>query len=72
MDDTVTLRPFARDDAEWLTRQHGLLYARDEGFDPTFEALVSQILTDFLTRHDVTGEAGWIAQSGPARLGSVF
>ncbi|WP_226779029.1 GNAT family N-acetyltransferase [Oceaniglobus trochenteri] len=72
MDDTITLRPFLPEDAGWLTRQHGMLYARDEGFDPSFEALVARVLDDFIARHDPGREAGWIARTGPARLGSIF
>jgi DNA-binding MarR family transcriptional regulator len=65
----ATLRP---GDIGWLTQQHGEAYARDEGFDATFEPLVARILADFATGHDPACERGWIARSGEARLGSIF
>ena len=72
MTDEIILRPFTAGDADWLTRQHEMLYARDEGFDETFGVLVAQILSDFLADHDPKVESGWIAQMGPARMGSIF
>ncbi len=68
----VTLRPFHPDDAAWLTRQHGLLYARDEGFDSSFEGLVGEILQGFIAQHDRACERGWIAEESGRRLGSIF
>ncbi|MEL7212705.1 MAG: GNAT family N-acetyltransferase [Pseudomonadota bacterium] len=69
---SVELRLFTPEDAEWLTRQHGLLYARDEGFDDTFEPLVAGILAGFVAKHDPDCERGWIAWDGTQRLGSIF
>ena len=69
---TAQLRLFAADDADWLTRQHGALYARDEGFDASFETLVGEILNDFLRTHNPARERGWIAEQGDQRLGSIF
>lgn len=68
----VTLRPFTRDDITWLVRQHGVHYARDEGFDDTFGVLVQGILEDFVADHDPERERGWIAMDAGERLGSIF
>lgn len=68
----VILRDLEIGDADWLIRQHGLLYARDEGFDRTFEALVAEILADFIRHHDRVCERGWIAEENGTRLGSIF
>ncbi|WP_377188885.1 GNAT family N-acetyltransferase [Ruegeria meonggei] len=68
----VLIRPFRASDAPWLVMQHGLLYARDEGFDETFAPLVHSILTDFVAGHDPTRERGWIAERAGERLGSIF
>lgn len=68
----VSLRGLEAGDAGWLVQRHGELYARDEGFDHTFEALVAEILADFLRNHDPTCERGWIAANGAHRLGSIF
>lgn len=71
MKDAV-IRPFRPEDAAWLVERHGTLYARDAGFDATFAPLVAEILDDFVTGHDPRCEAGWIAEAGDVRLGSVF
>lgn len=67
-----TIRPFAASDADWLVEQHADHYARVERFDDTFGPLVAQIVADFLTDHDPTAEAGWMAHDGALRLGSIF
>jgi GNAT superfamily N-acetyltransferase len=68
----AVIRPFRPDDTAWLVERHGTLYARDEGFDDTFAPLVASILDGFVADHDPTCEAGWIAEAGGARLGSIF
>ena len=68
----VTLRPFRADDIDWLVDRHGVLYARDEGFDDSFAPLVRSILEDFVADHDPTRERGWIAEGPQGRLGSIF
>ncbi|MDX1781540.1 MAG: GNAT family N-acetyltransferase [Thalassovita sp.] len=59
-------------DAGWLIEQHGMVYAREEGFDESFEALVARILSEFILEHDPDCERGWIAEQNGRRLGSVF
>lgn len=66
----VTIRPLRPGDAGWIIGTHGALYARDEGYDQTFEALVARIMADFLDRAD-PGEAAWIAEAGGERLGTI-
>ncbi|MCR8725309.1 GNAT family N-acetyltransferase [Frigidibacter sp. ROC022] len=68
----VILRPLRPGDADWLIAQHGRLYARDEGFDASFEQLVADIVAGFLRDHDPARERGWIAEAGGERLGSIF
>jgi DNA-binding MarR family transcriptional regulator/GNAT superfamily N-acetyltransferase len=68
----ITLRGLQPGDAGWVISRHGALYAADEGFDEGFEALVAEILSSFLRRHDPARERGWIAARGPLRLGSIF
>lgn len=64
------IRPIGPGDAGWIIGAHGALYARDEGYDQTFEALVARIMADFLDRAD-PDEASWIAEGGGQRLGTV-
>jgi GNAT superfamily N-acetyltransferase len=51
---------------------HGELYAREYGWDTSFEALVAQIVAAFATGHDASREAGWIAERDGRRVGCVL
>ena len=68
----VIIRHFTPADTDWLVEQHGVNYARDEGFDDTFGPLVASILADFNAGHDESCERGWIAEQDGMRLGSIF
>lgn len=68
----VTFRSLAIGDAGWLIQRHAEMYDRDEGFDASFEALVAEILADYIRNHDPLRERAFIATSGETRLGSVF
>lgn len=68
----IHLRQFAPFDAAWIAHQHGALYARDEGFDDTFEPLVASIVQEFIAAHDPARECGWIAERNGERLGCIF
>jgi Sortase and related acyltransferases len=68
----ITLSPFTATDADWLIARHGALYAEEEGFDASFEALVAQIVADFLAHKQPGREEGWIAWRDGQRLGSIF
>jgi GNAT superfamily N-acetyltransferase len=68
----VILRDLRPGDAGWLIMRHAELYARDEGFDQSFEVLVAEILAAFLRDHDPACERGWIAERDGLRLGSIF
>jgi len=70
--DDIEIRPFDEIDTEWVVERHAALYARDEGFDGTFGPLVAGILADYIDTHDPAREAGWIAEQGGRRIGSIF
>ncbi len=72
MSDAILLRDLQIGDAGWLIQQHAELYAREEGFDATFEPLVAEILADFIRNRDPAVERAWIAVRGGERLGSIF
>lgn len=72
MADKVELRDLQIGDAGWLIQRHAELYAREEGFDETFEPLVAEILVDFIRNHDPSCERAWIAWSEGRRVGSIF
>lgn len=69
---SLEIRGLQPGDAGWILQQHGELYARDEGYDFSFEVLVAEILADFLRQNDPARERAFIAAAGPRRLGSVF
>ena len=69
---TCEIRTVRADDAAWITKRHGELYAHEEGFDDSFEPLVASILDDFFKTHDPICETGWIAHEGETPLGCIF
>lgn len=68
----IEIRDLGPGDIDWLVAQHGMLYARDEGFDDSFPVLVREILEAFERDHDPARERAFIAWRGGARLGSIF
>jgi len=59
-------------DLGWVVQAHGEQYAREFGWDASFEALVARIVADFAGDHDVEREAAWIAEQHGERVGCVF
>ncbi len=67
-----TLRGPQAGDMEWVIQSEGALYAREWGFDRTFEALVARIVSDFIAHFDPARERCWIAEAAGVRVGHVF
>ena len=55
-----------------VVQLHGELYAREFGYDATFEALVAEIAAGFVRNFDPKCERCWIAEMGGEVVGSVF
>ena len=59
-------------DMGWVVQSHGALYAREYGFDSSFEGLVAEIAAKFLASFDASRERCWIADIDGVQVGSVF
>lgn len=68
----VTLRQPAPGDFGWVIEREAALYAAEHGFDSSYEALVAQIVADYLDKHDPAVERAWIAELHGERVGAIF
>jgi GNAT superfamily N-acetyltransferase len=67
------IRPLGRPgDLGWVVMTHGEVYAREYGWDATFEELVARIVADYVDGRDPDREAAWIAEVDGRRAGCVF
>jgi DNA-binding MarR family transcriptional regulator/N-acetylglutamate synthase-like GNAT family acetyltransferase len=66
------LRTHEPGDMGWVVHRHGLLYAREYGWDERFEGLVAQIVAEFINNFDPATERCWIAEMEGERVGCVF
>lgn len=66
------LRPHEPGDMGWVVHRHGALYAKEYGWDETFEALVAGIVADFINHFDPDRERVWVAEMNGEIVGCVF
>jgi DNA-binding MarR family transcriptional regulator/GNAT superfamily N-acetyltransferase len=66
------LRPPQPGDMGWVVQRHGVLYAREYGWDEQFEALVAEIVAHFVQNYESKRERCWIAEKDGENVGSVF
>ncbi len=66
------IRPLEAGDLGWVVQRHGFLYAQEQGWDYTFEALVARIVADYADRHQPGRDNAWIAEFDGEPAGCVF
>ena len=68
----IVLRPHRPGDMGWVVERHAVLYHEQDGWGAPFEALIAEIVKDFLDRFDAEREQCWIAERDGERVGCVF
>lgn len=68
----IRIRTHLPGDIGWVISQHGEIYAREYGWDITFEAMVADLGAAFLRNYDAARERCFIFERDGKRLGSAF
>jgi len=66
------LRPPRPGDMGWVVSRHGALYSEEYGWNVALEALVSEVVAEFVRNFDAARERCWIADIDGEPVGSIF
>ncbi len=59
-------------DFGWVVQSNGSFYEQEYGWDENYEALVAQIIADYVKNFDAKKERCWIAEKDGENVGAVF
>ena len=59
-------------DMGWVVQQHGEIYAREYDWNAEFEALVADIVAQYMRNYQPEWERCWMAELDGERVGSIF
>ncbi|MFD7667077.1 GNAT family N-acetyltransferase [Streptomyces sp. NPDC059788] len=68
----LRLRTQEPGDLGWMVQRNAVLYAREYGFDLTYEALVARIVAEYAERYDSRWDRTWLAELDGERVGAVM
>ncbi len=69
---SYSIRQHRPGDMGWLVQRHGELYWNEYQYDERFEALVAEIVAEFIQNFEPARERCWIAEKNGERLGCVL
>jgi len=69
---SLRIRALQSGDIGWIIHRQALLYAKEYAWDISYEALVAEILGEFVKNFDEESDAAWIAEWRGSIVGSVF
>lgn len=68
----IIFRQLRHGDAGWILYRHGVVMAKEFGWNHEFEALIAQIMADFIRNYQPEWERSWIVERAGEILGSLF
>jgi DNA-binding MarR family transcriptional regulator/GNAT superfamily N-acetyltransferase len=69
--ESYLLRPHQVGDMGWVIHRHAVLYAREYGWDITFEAMVAEVAAEFINNFKPGRECCWVAEKDGEVVGSA-